>query len=414
MLKKFLSNSIILIVTILFCNNIFSKILFDNNNYEDLHHEQKYWHHSAANFNSLRYIDESQIDARNIAYLKEAFRFEFKIPFGEVVQSTPLQISDKLFFVNGSNGLISINAITGKKIWEINIPSPVGKRGFTGNENFLYVPTVDGVYEIHSSTGKLSHVYLGSLSVVSPIIEKTYLYFVSISGEIFKYNLITKKLILKNKIRSSCGDARIWSGFSFSQKENKLFLVTGNNPAFWGDEPTNCLANSLISINANNGYIAWIFQELKNDFWDLDMISNPMVIEDQTSTKVVALSKTGNVFIINAQDGKLLNPKIYLSSYKYNKHLKSNMEIDSIKFTLKDIKSTYKQNYEYITWKLRDFKEFNYKAAQPYQNVYLNGLHGGFEWPGGSIFNKQILVVASNKYPWVIRTEHEFPPKIFK
>ena len=99
-----------------------------------------------------------------------------------MVQSTPLQISDKLFFVNGSNGLISINAITGKKIWEIKIPSPVGKRGFTGNENFLYVPTVDGVYEIHSSTGKLSHIYIGSLSVVSPIIEKTYLYFVSISG----------------------------------------------------------------------------------------------------------------------------------------------------------------------------------------------------------------------------------------
>ena len=56
-----------------------------------------------------------------------------------MVQSTPLQISDKLFFVNGSNGLISINAITSKKIWEIKIPSPIGKRGFTGNKNsFMY------------------------------------------------------------------------------------------------------------------------------------------------------------------------------------------------------------------------------------------------------------------------------------
>lgn len=374
-----------------------------HNNYELA--ETFDWLHSSGNNHSLRNANINQINKNNIHNLKEAFNYKFKIQYNGSAQSNPIKINNSLYFVDGNNKLFSINSISGKKNWITHFNSNISRRGLTGNDKYIYVTSSDGVYEINNLNGEINFLYKGSFSIVAPIISDNYLYFISNNGILYKYDLYNKILIWEKKISNNCGTARVWSGFSYSEKDNILLISTGNSNSFWYDDPSNCLANSIVGISSISGEIKWIFQELKNDYWDLDMVANPIILENDNSTNVVAFSKTGNIFIVDINNGKLLNKSEKFSNN--NHHKNSNMAIGGLKFKLSDIKKTDSNNKDYIHSKLRNFEDFNYEPAKPGKNIFLYGLHGGFQWQGGSINDKNFLFVASNNFPWIIRSEHE-------
>jgi len=370
------------------------------------------WPHSAGDSAALRHTKNLQINSENVKNLEKSFQFDFRALKGGTVQATPIQLENKLIFVDNKNNLIAINAISGRLEWQTSLPPPVGSRGISGDAGFIYVPTGDGVFQIILSTGKIKQKFSNSVSLVAPVVDGDTVFFASITGEIFSYDLATGNQKWKSILKKDCGRARIWSGLSYSATEKKLFVTTGNAEGSWSDDSNNCLANSVIGIDAKTGAVDWTFQELRTDRWDLDMVSYPIVVKEKIgieNTKIAALSKSGNVFLLDAQNGNFLNEKNQPSSQE---HREAKLKSGDLIFKLSDIKSTNKKNLDYIYWKIRKFKEFDYRAAAPGQPAFLKGLHGGFEWPGGALFEKEgILVVPSNSFPWIIRNEVEIVPE---
>jgi quinoprotein glucose dehydrogenase len=370
------------------------------------------WPHSAGDSAALRHSTALQINSENVKDLQKSFQYDFRELEGNTVQATPIQLENKLIFVDNINNLIAINAITGRLAWQTSLPPPVGRRGISGDAGFIYVPTGDGVYQIILSTGKIKQKFGNLVSLVAPVIDGDTVFFASITGEISSYDLVTGNQNWKSILKKNCGRARIWSGLSYSATEKKLIVTTANAEGTWSDDSNNCLANSVIGIDAKTGVIDWTFQELKADRWDLDMVSYPILVKEKTgirNTKIAALSKTGNVFLLNAKNGNFLNEENKSSSQE---HREAKLKAGNPAFKLSDIKSTTKKNLDYIYWKIRNFKEFDYRAAEPGQPAFLKGLHGGFEWTGGALFEKEgVLVVPSNSFPWIIRNEVEIVPE---
>jgi quinoprotein glucose dehydrogenase len=370
------------------------------------------WPHSAGDSAALRYTKALQINSENVNNLQKSFQFDFRVLEGDTVQATPIQLENKLIFVDNKNNLIAINATSGRLEWQTSLPPPVGRRGISGDAGFIYVPTGDGLYQLILTTGKIKRKFGTSVSLVAPVVDGDTAFVASITGEIFSYDLVTGNQKWKSILKKDCGSARIWSGFSYSATQKKLIVTTANAEGTWSDDSNNCLANSVIGIDAKTGAVDWTFQELRADRWDLDMVSYPIVVKEKIgieNTKIAALSKTGNVFLLDAQNGNFLNEKIQPSSQE---HREAKLKSGDPAFKLSDIKSTNKKNLDYIYWKIRNFKEFDYRAAAPGQPAFLKGLHGGFEWPGGALFEKEgVLVVPSNSFPWIIRNEVEIVPE---
>ena len=71
------------------------------------------------------------------------------------IATNPIFVDNKLILPDVNDNLIAINPLDGKKIWSINLPSPVARRGLSSdnNEENIFVPTGDGVYAINIKNG---------------------------------------------------------------------------------------------------------------------------------------------------------------------------------------------------------------------------------------------------------------------
>ena len=86
------------------------------------------WERSHGNHASNRFSNLSQINLSNIKNLELAWKFEF----GEVkrdIQANPVIANGKIFIPSPSNKVISIDALTGEKIWEFQINATPARRG---------------------------------------------------------------------------------------------------------------------------------------------------------------------------------------------------------------------------------------------------------------------------------------------
>lgn len=366
------------------------------------------YRHSAGGVNAMRYSELTQINRGNLSDLKLAFTIDLSPAPFDTIQATPIKIGNLLIFVQSPSKLLAVNALTGARVWSRDFAAPIGRRGIAGNAQQLFVPTSLGVVEVDLKSGRTKRFFEGGLSLVAPVITPEDLFFVTIDGVLFRYSLLTGQMIFSKSIINGCGTARIWSGLSYSSSLKALFVSTSDPDNIGGFKPQNCLSNSIISIDSESGRINWFFQELQNDYWDLDMVGHPIVTETLHTIfpglidTVIAFSKTGNIFILDARTGK----QRYPANSKGVEHQKSRLAAKGLEVRKDFSHLCCSINHDYLTHKLRDVKAFNYKPATTGAPVYLNGIHGGFEWPGGSVAPRRgVLVAPSNFYPFIIRNE---------
>ena len=107
------------------------------------------------------------------------------------------------------------------------------------------------------------------------------------------------------------GGANVWSMMSVDIERGLVFLPTAtagpNN--FGGHRPgDNRYANSVVALNAADGSVAWHFQTLHHDVWDLDLPAQPILVDlkrdGQTIPVVIQLTKQGLTFVLHRETGE--------------------------------------------------------------------------------------------------------------
>lgn len=111
------------------------------------------------------------------------------------------------------------------------------------------------------------------------------------------------------------GGANVWSMMSSDPERGLLFLPTAtaapNN--FGGNRPgDNRYANSVVALRAADGTVAWHFQIVHHDVWDLDLPAQPILVDLKRDGKllpvVIQLTKQGLIFVLNRETGEPVFP----------------------------------------------------------------------------------------------------------
>jgi quinoprotein glucose dehydrogenase len=108
-----------------------------------------------------------------------------------------------------------------------------------------------------------------------------------------------------------------WAPAAYDAKLDLVYLPMGvTTPDIWGGNRTpeqERFASSIVALNATTGKLAWSYQTVHHDLWDMDMPSQPTLADitdknGNTVPVIYAPAKTGNIFVLDRRDGKLVVP----------------------------------------------------------------------------------------------------------
>lgn len=108
-----------------------------------------------------------------------------------------------------------------------------------------------------------------------------------------------------------------WAPAAYDAKLDLVYLPMGvTTPDIWGGHRTpeqERYASSIVALNATTGKLAWSYQTVHHDLWDMDMPSQPTLadISDKNGNLIPVIyapAKTGNIFVLDRRDGKLVVP----------------------------------------------------------------------------------------------------------
>ncbi|MFM0289266.1 glucose/quinate/shikimate family membrane-bound PQQ-dependent dehydrogenase [Paraburkholderia megapolitana] len=103
-----------------------------------------------------------------------------------------------------------------------------------------------------------------------------------------------------------------WAPAAYDAKLDIVYLPMGvKTPDIWGGDRTPELeqyATGLLALNASTGKLAWFYQSVHHDLWDMDQPSQPTVADitdkdGKTVPVVYAPAKTGNLFVLDRRTG---------------------------------------------------------------------------------------------------------------
>ncbi|CAB3808428.1 glucose/quinate/shikimate family membrane-bound PQQ-dependent dehydrogenase [Paraburkholderia fynbosensis] len=117
--------------------------------------------------------------------------------------------------------------------------------------------------------------------------------------------------------RYSINSPNSWAPSVYDAKLDLVYLPMGvSTPDIWGGNRTpeqERFASGLLALNATTGKLAWFYQTVHHDLWDMDLPAQPTLadITDQSGNVVpvvYAPAKTGNIFVLDRRTGKPVVP----------------------------------------------------------------------------------------------------------
>jgi PQQ-dependent dehydrogenase (methanol/ethanol family) len=110
------------------------------------------------------------------------------------------------------------------------------------------------------------------------------------------------------------GGGSVWNAPAVDLDRGLISFGVGNpNPDILGDDRKgdNAYTDSIVALHAADGKLAWWYQEVPHDVWDLDAAGPVIFLDaaDETGKRVPAAAesgKEGQLFIVNRLTGKLL------------------------------------------------------------------------------------------------------------
>jgi quinoprotein glucose dehydrogenase len=109
------------------------------------------------------------------------------------------------------------------------------------------------------------------------------------------------------------GAANAWSVIVADPQRNLVFVPTSSpNHDYYGGERVgdNLFSDSVVALRGDTGERVWHFQTVHHDLWDYDVAAPPLLFdwrgEGRTVAAVAAASKSGQLFILDREDGRPL------------------------------------------------------------------------------------------------------------
>jgi alcohol dehydrogenase (cytochrome c) len=105
------------------------------------------------------------------------------------------------------------------------------------------------------------------------------------------------------------GGGGVWTTPAYDKDLNSVFVTVGNpSPDLDGSirPGDNLYTDAIVAIDATSGKTKWYYQTVPHDVWDLDATSPPVVTTLGGKKVVVHAGKTGWVYVVDAESGKLV------------------------------------------------------------------------------------------------------------
>ncbi len=107
-----------------------------------------------------------------------------------------------------------------------------------------------------------------------------------------------------------------WSVSSYDPELGLIYIPMGNQPPdqFGGNRDANAekYSASIVALNAETGAVAWVFQGVHHDLWDMDMPAQPSLIDltinGETVPSLVVATKQGEIFVLDRRSGEPVVP----------------------------------------------------------------------------------------------------------
>jgi len=107
-----------------------------------------------------------------------------------------------------------------------------------------------------------------------------------------------------------------WITASYDPKLGLVYMPMGvQTPDIWGGNRlplAERYSSALVALDINTGKRVWSYQTVHHDLWDMDLPSQPTLVDIPTKDGVVPAiiqpAKTGNLFVLDRRNGKLIVP----------------------------------------------------------------------------------------------------------
>ncbi|APV34518.1 glucose/quinate/shikimate family membrane-bound PQQ-dependent dehydrogenase [Acinetobacter soli] len=324
--------------------------------------------------------------------------------------------------------LVAVNADTGKKCTDFGVNGEIDLQksmpyAYPGGYN----PTSPGI--VSGTTIVMAGSVTDNFSTKEP------------SGVLRGYDVNTGKLVWAFDTGSKNPNAipehpeefvnnspNAWAPLAYDPKLDIVYVPTGvGTPDIWGGDRSELkerYANSMLAINATTGQIVWNFQTTHHDLWDMDVPSQPSLMDvkvksGETIPAIYVLTKTGNVFVLDRRNGKPIVPvtekpvpqTVQRGPQTKGERYSATQPFSELNLAPKD-KLTDKQMwgatmFDQLMCRV-SFKRLNYDGiyTPPSENgtLVFPGNLGVFEWGGMSVNqDRQVAVMNPLALPFVSR-----------
>lgn len=275
---------------------------------------------------------------------------------------TPLVIRGIMYITTPYSRVAAVDPVNGSELWSYQLPSgnpaPRGLEYWTGDgktpAQVVFGSTDGKLYSLDAKTGKpnpgfgdngvinlntdaIMHGLPGRNLMTSPPVVYRNLVITGgttqenpphgPAGDVRAWDMQTGKLVwtfhsipqagekyndtwADNSWKNRSG-VNVWGFLTVDAKRGIVYMPFGapSVDQYGGDRAgDNLFSTSLVAADANTGKYLWHFQVVHHDIWDADMTGAPALIEvkqgGKTIPAVVAMNKTGMVFLLNRVTGK--------------------------------------------------------------------------------------------------------------
>lgn len=200
-----------------------------------------------------------------------------------------------VFVVTEDAEVLALDAKTGKTVWESQIVDP--RAGYSES---MAPQLYDGMLVVGSSGGEFA-----IRGFVAAYDAKT-------GKEIWRWQSTDPKTFAGDSWKT--GGGTVWNTPAIDPARGLVIFAVGNpNPDLNGEsrKGDNLYTDAIVALHVKTGKLAWYYQEVKHDLWDLDAVSNVVLFDakDASGKTVPAAGEAGKVgyfFIVNRENGKLI------------------------------------------------------------------------------------------------------------
>ncbi len=220
----------------------------------------------------------------------------------QLKQSQPVVCGE--YVVAGSlDGMVSVlSSKTGTLLEQLDFVGPAARRGLScekNNENrvVVFVPTGEGVNAFSIQDGQVTQLnrFGQGFIAVAPLLTDTLMIVAQMNpSRVQAFDRDTGELVWDLPIGSQATGSNIWSGFALSA-DKKIIVANTGSPYGWNRVQVNDQvgenSNSIIVIEAATGDILWRKKFIEKDYWDVDMVGRPVVLNSAGGYRIISLNK---------------------------------------------------------------------------------------------------------------------------